>query len=283
MFGRALRDRNATTRPSGGGHVFSQFHPNQCNQPAFREFANSDYRRGYRYSTNALVHTVTVQTVMSYVATSKLGSAHLWPHVVLFWGDRPLDPAARMIDVIDGRCPDRGSMWIQGRIPCNNIKRDGRPPPNGEDGLPEVRLHGPTRTYLTKAAANASTGDQLAAATVLGPTAMSTLLELRDADPYGLAQPRAPTTRAPRNARAARGTSQRRDQRTRARPTRPVHLVPAAHLQRTAQRSASRSPMPRHGSPSPTSSSAGPSAPRPATDGPWANFTPTTRRLLPVK
>ena len=107
---------------------------------------------------------------------------------------------------------------------------------------------------------------------------MSTLLELRDADPYGLAQPRAPTTRAPRNARPARGTSQRRDQRTRARPARPVHLVPAAHLQRTAQRSASRSPMPRHGSPSPTSSSAGPSAPRPATDGSWANFSPTTRR-----
>ena len=112
---------------------------------------------------------------------------------------------------------------------------------------------------------------------------MSTLLDLRDADPYGLAQPRAPTTRAPRAARAARGTSQRRDQRTRARPARPVHLVPAAHVQRTVHRSASRSPKLRHGSPSPTSSSAGPTAPRPATNGSWSNYSPTTTRRPPLR
>ena len=220
---------------------------------------------------------------MAFVAGQKLGNPNLWTHVVLFWGDRPLDPAARMIDVIDGRSPDRGSMWIQGRIPCDNIKRDVRPPPKGEDGFPEARLHGPTRTDITKAAENASATDQLAAATVLGATAMSALLDLRDADPYGLAQPRAPPTRVPRNGRPAGlaewATSQRRDQRTRARPA--AHLVPAARLQRPAQRSASRSPMPRRGSPCPSSSSASthPSAPpRGALDGSWANFTPTTRR-----
>ena len=256
------------------------FHASQCAQFAWRQLANSEFRRGYRFATNGLTHLVTVQQVMEFVAQQKLGHSAMWTHVVLFWGDRPLDPAAKMIDVIDGTSTNIGGIWLQGRIPLDRVKLDARPPPPGNDGLPEARLFGPTIYDLRRAAANASKGsDKLAAASVIGEAAIMELLQQRDADPFGTAHPREAPQRSTANRRRTerrnRASDWRHDQHDPVRPR--ARLVPAATLQRNASRSPSRRPRsptgsassePRHRPPLPPSAEAAGDL--------WAKWVPTT-------